>query len=123
MGQKTMLRKIDSAEAPAGRSYQFLASAHDQRELLYQYDPPLQPSPAELPPPPPPKPPQLTPQLPIQPAPGTVPVDDCALSGLEVVRILIARKLMKSMEEVPTSKSIKDLCGGMLCYQVMLLQY
>ncbi|CAP73343.1 uncharacterized protein PODANS_2_7310 [Podospora anserina S mat+] len=114
MAQKTMLRKIDSGEAPAGRSYQFLASAHDQRELLYQYDPPLQPSPVELPPPPPPppKPPQLTPQLPVQPAPGTAPVKDCALSGLEVVRILIARKLMKSMEEVPTSKSIKDLCGG-----------
>ncbi|KAK4175381.1 hypothetical protein QBC36DRAFT_354886, partial [Triangularia setosa] len=115
MGQKTMLRKIDSGEAPADRSVQFLASAHDLRELLYEYDPPEQPSPVSLlsPPPLPSEPPQLTPQLLTQKASvSAVYVEDCALSGLEIVRILAARKLKKSIEEVPTSKSIKDLCGG-----------
>ncbi|KAL2131426.1 hypothetical protein VTI74DRAFT_5116 [Chaetomium olivicolor] len=43
---------------------------------------------------------------------NTAPVEDTPLSGIDVVQILVARKLKKSIIDVPTSKSIKDLCGA-----------
>ena len=40
-------------------------------------------------------------------------VADAPIAAIDVVRIIIARKVKKVLEDVPAAKSIKALCGGM----------
>ncbi|KAH8585414.1 hypothetical protein B0O99DRAFT_459546, partial [Bisporella sp. PMI_857] len=42
----------------------------------------------------------------------SAPVPDCPLPGSLVVRMLIARRLKRSLAQIPSSKSIRDLSGG-----------
>lgn len=120
MGQKTIKRKIASAERPVDSGVQFLASTQDTKELCYEYDMPAsseeevleekQPSLEATPP--------LLERIRNTPAPSaasvaTVTIEDIPLSGEEIVRTLVARKLKKSIAQVSISKSVKELCGGM----------
>jgi fatty acid synthase subunit alpha len=120
MGQKTIKRKIASAERPVDSRVQFLASTQDTKELCYEYDMPAsleeealedkQPS-LEA------SPPLLerirNTQPPSAASVPTVTIEDVPLSGEEIVRALVARKLKKPIAQISTSKSVKELCGGM----------
>ena len=122
LGQKTLSRKIACGEVPADTSVQFLASTLDTKELCYEYDP-IDPGVGQTIPTPPrrevvespvaealqrrPRPLISSPPTDTSPS-----IDDCPLSGTDVVQILVARKLKRPIADVPVSKSIKDLCGG-----------
>jgi len=120
MGQKTIKRKIASGERPVDSRVQFLASTQDTKELCYEYDMPAsleeevledkQPSRETSPP--------LLERIKNTPPPSsasvaTVTIEDAPLSGEEIVRALVARKLKKPIAQISTSKSVKELCGGM----------
>lgn len=120
MAQKTMKKKIASAERPVDFSLQLLASTQDLKELCYEYDAPasleediiedVKPS-LEIPPPLLELTRTTSPQSSASVA--TVNIEEVPLSGEDIVRILVARKLRKPMAQIPTSKSTKELCGGM----------
>ena len=120
MGQKTMKRKIAFAERAVDFGVEFLASTQDIKELCYEYDrpasleedvleakqPPIEASTPLL---------ELTKNTPPPSSASiaTVTIEDVPLSGEEIVRTLVARKLKKPIAQISTSKSIKELCGGM----------
>lgn len=121
MGQKTMKRKIAYSERPVDSRVQFLASTQDTKELCYEYDvpanleeeavdevkePELEVAPPLL---------ELTRNTSPQSSASvaTVNIEDVPLSGEEIVRTLVARKLRKPIAQISTSKSTKELCGGM----------
>ena len=119
MAQKTMKKKIACAERPVDSSLQLLASTQDLKELCYEYDPPpsleedvaedVKPS-LEAPPPLLELTRTTSPQSSASVA--TVNIEEVPLSGEDIVRILVARKLRKPLAQIPTSKSTKELCGG-----------
>ena len=122
LGQKTLSRKIACGEVPADASVQFLASTLDTKELCYEYDP-IDPGDGQTIPTPSPhevvhSPVAETsqrrhrPLISSPPTETSPPIDDCPLSGTDIVQILVARKLKRPIVDVPVSKSIKDLCGG-----------
>jgi fatty acid synthase subunit alpha, fungi type len=125
MGQKTMKRKIASAERQVDSHVQFLASTQDTKELCYEYEmpasleeealedkqPSIQVSPQLLEP-------MTTAPPPASASVATVTVEDVPLSGEEIVRTLVARKLKKPIAQISTSKSIKELCGGMFIFSI-----
>lgn len=120
MAQKTMKRKIACAERPVDSSVQFLASTQDTKELCYEYDlpasleeeavedmkPSLEAAPPLL---------ELTRNTSPQSSASvaTVNIEEVPLSGEDIVRTLVARKLRKPIAQISTSKSTKELCGGM----------
>lgn len=121
MGQKTMNKKIACAERPVDSRVQFLSSTQDTKELCYEYDmlasleeeaveeakePALEVAPPLL---------ELTRNTSPQSSASvaTVNIEDVPLSGEEIVRTLVARKLRKPIAQISTSKSTKELCGGM----------
>lgn len=119
MAQKTMKKKVANAERPVDSSLQLLASTQDLRELCYEYDAPasleedateeMKPS-LEAPPPLLELTRTTSPQSSASVA--TVNIEEVPLSGEDIVRILVARKLRKPTAQIPTSKSTKELCGG-----------
>jgi fatty acid synthase subunit alpha, fungi type len=120
MGQKTIKRKIASAERPVDSRVQFLASTQDTKELCYEYDMPVSLEEEILED----KQPSLkasSPSLerirntppPSAASVATVIIEDIPLSGEDIVRALVARKLKKPIAQISTSKSVKELCGGM----------
>lgn len=119
MAQKTMKRKIACAERPVDSSLQLLASTQDLKELCYEYDLPasleedagedMKPS-VEVPPPLLELTRTTSPQTSASVA--TVNIEEVPLSGEEIVRTLVARKLRKPIAQISTSKSTKELCGG-----------
>jgi Fatty acid synthase subunit alpha Acyl carrier domain len=125
MGQKTIQRKIASAERSADSQVQFLASTHDAKELCYEYDPPtslgaeavedtqlsVEASPRLL------EPARNIPPPPPYASAAPVAVEDVPLSGEEIIQALVARKLKKPIAQISASKSIKELSGGMFTFQ------
>ncbi|EME39096.1 fatty acid synthase-like protein [Dothistroma septosporum NZE10] len=123
MGQKTIKRKIQSAERPAEADVAFLASTQHSKDLCYEYDAPEEvaveepvdetPAPETAPERPPlsrAKTAAVKPQE--TAAPTTATIADVPLSAEEIVRALVARKLKKPILSIPTSKSVKELCNG-----------
>lgn len=121
MAQKTMKKKIACAERSVDSSLQLLASTQDLKELCYEYDPPpsleedvvedvVKPS-LEAPPPLLELTRITSPQSSASVA--TVNIEEVPLSGEDIVRVLVARKLRKPIAQIPISKSTKELCGGM----------
>ncbi|KAK4234871.1 hypothetical protein C8A03DRAFT_37321 [Achaetomium macrosporum] len=123
LGQKTIQRKLASGERPIDSPVRFLASTQNVQELCYEYDAPesaTEQTAGDAPTStvvtsPPPEPTSSIPQISHTTSSMPVdspPVEDCPPSSTDIVRILVARKLKKPIADVPTSKSIKELCGG-----------
>lgn len=123
MAQRTRDSKVGTGEISTDLNLQFWASTKDSKELCYEYEPATpcvqvpdaenrgSDTPIDIP---------LSPQVSKQPqAPpkaslplAAASIADVPLSAGDVVRALVARKLMKEMEQVSASKSIKALSGG-----------
>jgi hypothetical protein len=120
MAQKTLKRKIASGERSMDSHVEFLASTQDTKELCYEYDMPIsmekdgteEEQPALKTSPPLIKSAETTTPPSSAPAAATVTVDDVPITGEEIVRTLVARKLKKPIAQIQTSKSVKELCGG-----------
>lgn len=129
MAQKTMKRKIACAERPVDSSLQLLASTQDLKELCYEYDVPesleenvveeVKPS-LEAPPPLLELTRTTSPQSSASVA--TVNIEEVPLSGEEIVRTLVARKLKKPIAQISLAKSTKELCGGMFILPHLILE-
>ncbi|GAB1195423.1 hypothetical protein APSETT444_004682 [Aspergillus pseudonomiae] len=120
MAQKAVRGMVIQGKRLVASSIQLLASSLDAKKLCYEYDERKAPSvpqitldvpTPELPrlanPPSIPQKPKVTPAR----APKIV-IDDVALSRVQIVQALVARKLKTPIAQLPTSKSIKELSGG-----------
>jgi fatty acid synthase subunit alpha len=125
MAQKTRDMKLGTGEMPIDFDMQLLASTQNAKELCYEYEPAASSSQAsseDITPPISSMEVPMTPQLSQQPqipASACLPVAaasiaDVSISAEDIVRALVAQKLMKEMEHIPFGKSIKTLSGGEL---------
>ncbi|ODV91401.1 hypothetical protein CANCADRAFT_32052 [Tortispora caseinolytica NRRL Y-17796] len=121
MATRTLKAKYEGFDAALSLERQVLSYAANANEIYYIADPPAA---AAAPAPSAPAAP-TTPTAPAAPAPAapaasapaapTGPVagvDDAPVSALEILHALIANKLKKSLDQVSTSKAIKDMVGG-----------
>jgi len=103
-------------------SIECLASTQDTKELCYEYDMPIiQEDDISIEQPPldisrdlteSVETPALPSSTPIVATVATVTVDEVPITGEEIIRTLVARKLKKPILQIETSKSVKELCGG-----------
>ena len=124
MARRTLASKYEAYDAAKAVQRQILCYNKDAKEIYYDVDPvDDEPDAAAAPPDTPaaaaapgaaasvaapaaaaPAPPSAGP---------AAQVPDAPVSALEIVRALIAQKLKKPFMEIPLSKAIKDLVGGM----------
>ncbi|KAJ9660489.1 hypothetical protein H2201_006911 [Coniosporium apollinis] len=120
MAQKTCDMKMTMGELPLTSEVQFLASTQNRKELCYEYEATaLQPDtsdedqvapPVDATAPSRADPPPVSISHPVPVAAASI--ADVSVSGEEIVRALVAQKLKKPIEQILTSKSIKELSGG-----------
>jgi fatty acid synthase subunit alpha len=124
MAKRTLASKYEAYDAAKSVQRQILCYNKDAKEIYYDVDPieeepeqPEQPSapassaaPAGAP---------AAAAAPVAaPAPSAGPaaqVPDAPVQAVDIIRALIAQKLKKPLLEIPLSKAIKDLVGGMSC--------
>ena len=118
MATRTLKAKYESSDDSASRSRVILCHAKNMKEVYYQYEDepetPTEAVPAEIVP-------TTTTSAPIPvatpvvvnvPAGPVASIPDASITAAEILNVIVAQKLKKSVEEVPLSKSIKDLVGG-----------
>lgn len=120
MAKRTLASKYQAHDAAKSVQRQILCYNKDAKEIYYDVDPveeepeapaagsdaPAAAAPAA----------GAAPVAAAAPAPSAGPaaqVPDAPVGALEIVRSLIAQKLKKPFTEIPLSKAIKDLVGGM----------
>ena len=123
MAKRTLASKYEAYDAAKSVQRQILCYNKDAKEIYYDVDPvveedapraagdapalssssaPVQsPAPAVAAVPPPPN------------SGPAAAVEDVPVQAVDIVRSLIAQKLKKPITEIPLSKAIKDLVGGM----------
>lgn len=123
MAKRTIASKYEAFDAAKSLQRQILCSAKDVKEIYYEGDPieeepePAAPSPASGSAPAPAAAAAPVAAAPAAPSAGpAVAVPDSPATALDIVRALIAQKLKKPFLEIPLSKAIKDLVGGMFCH-------
>lgn len=120
MARRTLASKYEAYDAATSVQRQILCYNKDPKEIYYDVDPieeesepaaePAASSSA-------PAAPAAAPAAPVAAPPaGAGPaaaVEDAPVTAVDVLRSLVAQKLKKSLADVPLSKAIKDLVGGM----------
>ena len=121
MAKRTIASKYEAYDAAKSVQRQILCYNKDAKEIYYDVDPvqetpepaaassaapaasapPSGSAPAATAPPPPPS------------AGPAAQVPDAPVGAVDIVRALIAQKLKKPLMEIPLSKAVKDLVGGM----------
>jgi fatty acid synthase subunit alpha, fungi type len=113
MALRTLKSKYEGYDQALGMQRQVLAYSKEGKEIYYNVDPP---APAAAP----------TPAPAAAPAPTAAPsgpvaqVADEPVKAVDIVHTVVAQKLKKRLEEVSSSKAIKDLVGGKSTMQVNL---
>ena len=122
MAKRTLASKYEAYDAAKSVQRQILCYNKDAKEIYYDVDPVEEetaPAGGDAPAPssssaPPQSPAPVTATAPPPPNSGpAVAVDDIPIQAVDIVRSLIAQKLKKPFAEIPLSKAIKDLVGGM----------
>ena len=118
MATRTLKAKYETSDDSVGRSRIILCHAKNAKEIYYQYEDELDgpnedvalssgatPAPAPVV--------QAVPvsvsQVPSGPATS---IEDVPMKAVDILSVIVAQKLKKRVDEVPLSKSIKDLVGG-----------
>ena len=119
MAKRTLASKYEAYDAAKSVQRQILCYNKDAKEIYYDVDPVVEeeatpaggdtaaPNPSSAP---------AQSSAPAPPPPSSGPaaaVDDIPVQAVDIVRSLIAQKLKKPLVEIPLSKAIKDLVGGM----------
>ena len=119
MAKRTLASKYEAYDAAKSVQRQILCYNKDAKEIYYDVDPIIEeeatPAGGDAPPPNPSSAPAQS-SAPARPPPSSGPaaaVDDTPVQAVDIVRSLIAQKLKKPLAEIPLSKAIKDLVGGM----------
>ncbi|KAK9458205.1 3-oxoacyl-reductase [Dipodascopsis uninucleata] len=120
MAQRTLKAKYESYDAALSLQRQVLCYSKDAKEIYYIPDPVIEDTPASSEPSTSAAPaaattpvaaPAATPSV-AAPAAAAAAVSDEPIKAAEVLRVLVAQKLKKTLEQVPVTKTIKDLVGG-----------
>ena len=123
MAKRTLASKYEAYDAAKSVQRQILCYNKDAKEIYYDVDPVVEedspPAAGDAPAP-------SSSSAPVKssaPAAAAVPplpnsgpaaaVEDVPVQAVDIVRSLIAQKLKKPIAEIPLSKAIKDLVGGM----------
>ena len=121
MAKRTLASKYEAYDAALSVQRQILCYNKDAKEIYYDVDPVEEetaaPAASETPAPVSSKPSAPAPAA-ASPAPPpssgpAAAVADAPVSAVDIVRSLIAQKLKKPLTEIPLSKAIKDLVGGL----------
>ena len=119
MAKRTLASKYEAYDAAKSVQRQILCYNKDAKEIYYDVDPVIEeeatPAGGDAPPPNPSSAPTQS-SAPAPPPPSSGPaaaVEDTPVQAVDIVRSLIAQKLKKPLTEIPLSKAIKDLVGGM----------
>lgn len=120
MARRTLASKYEAYDAATSVQRQILCYNKDPKEIYYDVDPieeesepaaePAASSSAPAAPAAAPAAPAAAPPAGAGPAAA---VEDAPITAVDVLRSLVAQKLKKSLADVPLSKAIKDLVGGM----------
>ena len=123
MAKRTLTSKYEAYDAAKSVQRQILCYNKDAKEIYYDVDPVVE---GEATPASGDAPASSSSSAPAQssspaavsapPPPSSGPaaaVDDAPIQAVDIVRSLIAQKLKKPFSEIPLSKAIKDLVGGM----------
>ena len=123
MAKRTLASKYEAYDAAKSVQRQILCYNKDVKEIYYDVDPVVE---EEAPPADGGSPAPTASSAPAQsstpvaaaaPSPSSsgpaVAVEDTPVQAVDIVRSLIAQKLKKPFAEIPLSKAIKDLVGGM----------
>lgn len=125
MAKRTIASKYEAFDAAKSLQRQILCSAKDSKEIYYEGDPieeETEPAAAPAPSSSSAAPAPAAAATPVAAAPAAssagpaASVPDAPVTALDIVRALIAQKLKKPFLEIPLSKAIKDLVGGMCSY-------
>jgi fatty acid synthase subunit alpha, fungi type len=116
MATRTLKAKYEAGDDSVCRSRAILCHAKHTKEVYYQFDDEVaaestpEPTAASTPTP------AVAVQTPVvtapAPAAAATSIEDAQIKSLEILTVIIAQKLKKPANEVPLSKSIKDLVGG-----------
>ena len=122
MAKRTLASKYEAYDAAKSVQRQILCYNKDAKEIYYDVDPVEEDAPPAAGDTPAPSS-SSAPAKSSAPAAAAVPpppssgpaaaVEDVPVQAVDIVRSLIAQKLKKSIAEIPLSKAIKDLVGGM----------
>ncbi|KIM72031.1 hypothetical protein PILCRDRAFT_82243, partial [Piloderma croceum F 1598] len=105
MAMRTLKAKYEAQDDSITHPHVILCHARNGKEMYYQSHSDL--APAISPPP------VQTAATPVTvPSGPAMSVDDIPIKANDVLNVIVAQKLKKKVEEVPLSKSIKDLVGG-----------
>ena len=121
MAKRTLASKYEAYDAAKSVQRQILCYNKDAKEIYYDVDPVVEEegTPASGDTPSSSSAPAQSSALaaaaaPPPPSSGPAPaVEDAPIQAVDIVRSLIAQKLKKPFAEIPLSKAIKDLVGGM----------
>ncbi|PRT55201.1 Fatty acid synthase subunit alpha [Wickerhamiella sorbophila] len=116
MAERTLKANYQGFDAALSLERQVLCYAKDGKEIYYEYEPEPEsaaPEPAAAPAPVAAAP--VATAAPTAAAASAAPaaaVDDVPLKAIQVLHALVAHKIRKPLDQVPTSKAIKDMVGG-----------
>jgi fatty acid synthase subunit alpha, fungi type len=119
MALRTLKSKYEGYDQALGMQRQVLAYSKEGKEIYYNVDPPapmeeVAPAPAAAPAP------VVAPAQTAAPSGPAAQVADEPVKAVDIVHTVVAQKLKKRLEEVSSSKAIKDLVGGKSTMQVSL---
>jgi len=127
MAQRTLKSKYESYDQALGLQRQVLAYSKEGKEIYYNVDSPApveEAAPAPTVPAPAAPAPAAPAPVAAAPAPSAGPavaIVDAPVKAVDIVHTVVAQKLKKSIEEISSSKAIKDLVGGKSTLQVRQL--
>jgi fatty acid synthase subunit alpha len=118
MATRTLKAKYEAKDDSISLSRTILCHAKHGKEIYYQFEDGPASLADETPPPEPTvsyaAPPTPSPTLaaaPVSSSPSIV-IEDAPIKAVDVLTVIVAQKLKKKVDEIPLSKSIKDLVGG-----------
>ena len=115
MATRTLKAKYEAGDDSVSRTRAILCHAKHTKEVYYQFEDEVV---AEDATPEPTAPSISAPVVAVQttvvptPATAAASIEDAPIKSLEILTVIISQKLKKPANEVPLSKSIKDLVGG-----------
>ena len=128
MAKRTLASKYEAYDAAKSVQRQILCYNKDAKEIYYDVDPVVEEEAAPAPgagpatastsaPAPSSAPATAIPPPSASSGPAAA-VADAPVQAVDIVRSLIAQKLKKPLTDIPLSKAIKDLVGGMYFHQL-----
>ncbi|EKM78079.1 hypothetical protein AGABI1DRAFT_61049 [Agaricus bisporus var. burnettii JB137-S8] len=118
MASRTLKAKFESSDDSVSCTRVILCHAKNTKEVYYQYEDEPE-APAEAAPDAPAPATAVASAAPVAvaavavaPAGPAASIEDAPIKAIDILLVIVAQKLKKRVDEVPLSKSIKDLVGG-----------